>query len=207
MNVPIVCRAAIALIVACEVSGPATFKANFAHPCWPGGDSGVTIGIGYDLGYESRADLDREWPMLDAAVRERLSGVLGIKGRAAEAALDAVKDIDISYEAATASFELFTLPRYAAQTASAFPGAASAPPECFGALVSLVYNRGASMAGEKRREMAAIRDMIAAGNLASVPEQFEAMCRLWPSMRGLRDRRKKEADLWRTGLGLTPRGV
>lgn len=84
--------------------------------------------------------------------------------------------------------------------AASFPGCETLPPLCFGALVSLVYNRGASVKGDRRVEMAAIRDLIRAGTLAEVPDQFRKMKRLWPTVEGLRDRREKEACLWEGGL-------
>jgi hypothetical protein len=72
------------------------------------------------------------------------------------------------------------------------------PPDAQGAVLSLVFNRGASCAGERRREMRAIRDELAGGlALARIAEQCEAMQRLWPEVRGLRDRRVREAGLVR----------
>jgi hypothetical protein len=73
-------------------------------------------------------------------------------------------------------------------------------------LASLIYNRGASMDGDRRREMRAIREHLEARALLKVADEIEAMKRLWPNSKGLRDRRDREAALWRNGLseaGLT----
>jgi GH24 family phage-related lysozyme (muramidase) len=74
------------------------------------------------------------------------------------------------------------------------------------ALVSLVYNRGARLedreARQERREMRAIRDLLAAGRFDEVAAQFEAMTRLWDPAKvaGLIQRRRHEAKLWNEGF-------
>lgn len=194
------------LIIAAEVTDRQTYEQRYARPTWPEGDSGVTIGLGFDLGYETAAGLDRDWPMLPVDVRARLKAVTGMKGAAAKAALPKVAGITIPWDAAVESFRTATLPRYVDQTAAAFPGAAALPPRCHGALVSLVYNRGTAMADakgdtmERRREMRQIRDDLARGDIWSVPSRMRAMKRLWPTMAGLRQRREDEACLWERGL-------
>jgi hypothetical protein len=35
------------------------------HPYWPGGESGITIGVGWDLGQHSESELLRAWATLD----------------------------------------------------------------------------------------------------------------------------------------------
>lgn len=197
---------AVALIVYSEVTSRRVYEAKYARPTWPRGDSGVTIGIGWDCGYNSRADLDREWPALDAATRARLYPVMGAKGQAAKALCDALTGVVVPWEAAYATFRDATLPRFERQTADAFPGSIDIPPPCFGALVSLVFNRGPGMidraddAQQRRREMRAIRDLIAGGRLDEVPAQFRAMKRLWAGVGGLLTRRDAEAAMWERGL-------
>lgn len=195
-----VCQEALDLMILFEVTSQAVYEKKYARPIWPGGDSGVTIGIGFDLGYETGEGLDRDWPMLPKDIRSRLKTVTGLTGAKAQAALPTLRDIAIPWAAAGESFRTATLPRYVDQTVGAFPGCETLPPLCFGALVSLVYNRGASVKGDRRVEMAAIRDLIRAGKLAEVPDQFRKMKRLWPTVEGLRDRREKEACLWEGGL-------
>jgi hypothetical protein len=48
-------QAAIDLIVMEEVSSQAAYTKLYQGPTWPGGASGVTIGIGYDGGYSTPA--------------------------------------------------------------------------------------------------------------------------------------------------------
>ena len=53
---------------------------------WPGGDSGITIGLGYDLGYESAGDFETDWQvLLGAGDFTTLSQVVGLKGTDAQA--------------------------------------------------------------------------------------------------------------------------
>lgn len=206
---PPLCAAAVDLIIACEVTDQRTYERLYSHPTWPREASGVTIGIGWDCAHNDRAALDREWSALPDADRDALAAVLGLSGSKARAALPAVKHVVVPWGTAVQSFEAHTLPRYVALTLDAFPGAGQLPPECFGALVSLVFNRGTSMgtrgkpSWESRREMRAVRDLIATGDLAAVPAQIRAMKRLWPvGMDGLPKRRDDEAALWESGLPL-----
>lgn len=37
---------------------------NYSSPCCPPGDSGVTIGIGYDLGQKSESNFTKTWGSL-----------------------------------------------------------------------------------------------------------------------------------------------
>jgi GH24 family phage-related lysozyme (muramidase) len=74
------------------------------------------------------------------------------------------------------------------------------PGDCAAALVSLVFNRGASLTGERRTEMARIQELLRAGDVAKIPAQLRAMTRLWPTVKGLRRRREEEAALFESGL-------
>jgi hypothetical protein len=56
--------AAKKLILAFEVSNEKTYAERYQHPIWPGGRSGVTIGIGYDLGYASKDDVQTDWGLI-----------------------------------------------------------------------------------------------------------------------------------------------
>jgi hypothetical protein len=52
---PTVSQKAIDLIVFYEVNDEPTYTRRYTAPTWPGGASGVTIGIGYDIGYVTKA--------------------------------------------------------------------------------------------------------------------------------------------------------
>ena len=60
-----------------------------------------------------------------------------------------------------------------------------------------MYNRGADIDPKKdrRKEMFNIAALVAKGDLAGIATQLRDMKRLWPTVKGLRDRRDKEADL------------
>jgi len=76
-------------------------------------------------------------------------------------------------------FERLTLPVYVARTAQAFPGFDKLPLDAQGALVALVFSRGASMAGDRHKEMRAIRDLVPSGNLKAIADEIRSMKRLF----------------------------
>jgi hypothetical protein len=192
-------------IIGWEASGKATYQASLTRPTWPGEASGVTIGIGYDLGYQTRDGFVRDWSAhLTEDEIEALLPCVGVKGAAAESAARRVSsEVSISWETALAVYQEVTIPRYEEMTIKAFPGCEALPPDCFGMLVSLVFNRGASMGtlGDDRRlEMRLIKEAITAKDYGDVPNALREMKRLWPKMRGLRVRRDEEAAIFEAGL-------
>lgn len=189
---------AIAAILAWEVGSPADYA---DRPTWPGGDSGITIGIGYDLGYET--SLRDDWQSrLPADAVARLAAVRGLIGTPAMRSVGGLRDIVVPFEAAVAVFRDRSLPRETARTLVVFPGAEKLSSDSLGALVSLIYNRGASLIGDRRSEMRDIRDALADDRAGDVPFLLRAMKRLWPNTPGLRDRRDEEALLFESGLPL-----
>lgn len=194
------------LIVAAEISDRATYEKKYRHPTRPGGQSGITIGIGYDCGYVDAAALRKDWSgRIAQPMIQTLCGVAGLKGQAAQQRLASVRLlVDVSWDAALAVFRQTSLPAYLARTRSALPGFDALPASCKGALVSLVYNRGASftMAGPRYQEMRNIRTLMTARNFAAVPAEFRKMKRLWtaPAVRGVALRREREARLFEAGL-------
>ncbi|MFV3128722.1 hypothetical protein [Niveispirillum sp. KHB5.9] len=190
-----------------ETGGEAYYNRFACHPVWPGGVSGITIGVGYDLGQQSAAGFQQDWgTSLPAAAIQALLPVIGVRGGtdAADAQLQALvkglAGITIPWDVANQVFATDTLPTYEQRTIAAFPGADKLNGLCLGALVSLVYNRGPGLVGPSRTEMQAIHDLIVAGTPAGVPGQFRAMKRLWPSVPGLQKRRDAEADMFQQGL-------
>ena len=71
-----------------------------------------------------------------------------------------------------------------------------------GALVSMIYNRGASLSGDSRIEMKAIVDMVKNKDYEGIAEEIEKSKRLWESkgLDGLVKRREAEADLVRQSI-------
>ncbi len=108
---------------------------------WPGGASGITIGIGYDLGYESAGDFEEDWQaILGAGDFTTLSQVVGLKGADAQAKAPGLKTIKVKSADAEQVFLERSVPKYQALTQQAFPGVDALPADAQGALFSLVYN-------------------------------------------------------------------
>lgn len=195
---------AVNLIVACEVTGQDYFTRHYQHPEWPGGASGVTWGIGYDAGYASADKLTADWRQrVPAAVFTAMLKCQGVHGDAARVLLPSVRDdIIVPWPVAMDEFSNVEVPQWTQRVIAAIPAAANLPPDCLGAITSIAYNRGASftLAGDRYAEMRDIRDHIMAGNLRAVPDDIRAMKRLWPNVKGLRDRRDDEANLFQLGL-------
>ena len=192
--------ASLQLILDFEVSGGEQYyNKHLQSPIWPGAASGVTIGVGYDLGYNSSATITSDWgEHLDATTLTRLLTTQGKTGQTAKAALPPVKDIKIPWPPAFAVFQAVTIPKFTEAAHKAFPGFDNLDPNCQGALVSLVFNRGASMKGDRRIEMRTIRDLVPHKDYAGIAQQFRKMKRLWLGTdieKGMSRRRDAEADL------------
>jgi GH24 family phage-related lysozyme (muramidase) len=198
-----------ALIIEFEVTGQAQYQASYRKPIWPKGNSGVTMGIGYDVGYSSRERLTEDWSgILDASIIKSLEPACRVSGAAAAALISFLQHVDVPWTAATQQFDRFT-PFVAGETVSAFPGSQALSSDSFGALVSLIYNRGSAMESgaddskDRRSEMRAIRSHITAGTFDPIPGEIRSMTRLWqgdPNARGLLRRRELEARLFEAGL-------
>lgn len=179
-----------------EIGSPAYYRKRLKSPCWPGGDSGVTIGVGYDLGYVDSQRFIDDWSgQLPEAALKRLAKYCTIKGIAAKQKLRYLSDIEITLAKASAVFRTTSVPSYAAKARRAFPGIESLAPIAQTALLSLVYNRGASMKGERRKEMRAIRKLIKSQNYQAMADQVRSMKHLWEGrgLDGLLIRREREA--------------
>ncbi len=176
---PEVSPAAVALIVGFEIISPAYYTRRLQSPVWPGGASGATIGIGYDLGHASRQGILDDWashPQL-----QRLLPAAGVMGAPARQLVRSMRDVRTPLADAQRVFAAATLPTYDALTARAYANGWDALlPNARGSLTATVYNRGASMRGDRRREMRELRDTcVPTGDTACMAAQYRAMCRLW----------------------------
>jgi hypothetical protein len=188
----------IEAIIRWETGGESYYDPN---PEWPGGESGITIGVGWDLGHTHAGETARAWKgRINDAALALLVSVSTHKGTAAQERLPHVRHIAIPWAAALEVFREVTLPTWYLRTLRIYPQVESLPGDCAAALVSLVFNRGASLTGERRAEMARIQELLKAGDHAGIPAQLRAMTRLWPTVKGLRRRREEEADLFEAGL-------
>jgi GH24 family phage-related lysozyme (muramidase) len=171
---------------------------------WPGGSSGVTIGIGYDLGYVTVDQFESDWgPYLSGDALQRLKSAIGKTGISAKNRAPQFSDIKIKSQDANSVFINRTLPLHALRTEQAFPGVTELPGDAQGALLSLAYNRGTSMEGERRSEMRAIRDAVPKKDLQEIANQLRSMKRLWvgKGLDGLIRRREAEARLVESCIG------
>jgi peptidoglycan hydrolase-like protein with peptidoglycan-binding domain len=197
-------RAAFDLIVAEEVTSEAVYKQKYRRPEWPGASSGVTVGIGYDLGQTAAATVRGDWSgRVPQAMLDNMVSACGVTGTRARALTDKLYDkINIPWETALAVHEQRVLPRWEEKTRKALPNFDMLSPDCKGALVSLTFNRGPSfgMAGARYKEMRAIKSHMASEDFDAIPAEFRSMKRLWPKLAGLRKRRDTEARLFERGL-------
>ena len=163
---------------------------------WPGGGSGITIGIGYDLGFVTVDQFESDWgPYLPEEWLSRLKAAIGKTGIAAKNRAPQFADIKISPAHAEAVFFNCSLPLHGLRTEQALPGVSELPEDAQGALLSLVFNRGTSMIGERRTEMRAIKDAVPRKALQEIADQLRSMKRLWvgKGLDGLLHRREAEA--------------
>lgn len=190
---------AIQLILEFEIGGGKQYYEKFLqNPTWPEGQSGITIGIGYDLGYNTVEVFNQDWQKLGDVDQKRLSDCCGLKEDAAQERLDSVKDMIVPWELAWEVFNIVTVPKFYNFTKEAFPGFEKLSADVQGGLVSLVFNRGTSMQGNRRVEMRVVRDLVTKQNVKGIAEQIRKMKRIWLGTsieNGMTRRREAEADL------------
>lgn len=198
-------QAGIDLIVTEEDSGEKFYTKHYEHFEWPEGASGATVGIGYDCGYASAEQIKKDWSgIVSDETVAALMRAAGLKGeRAAEFVREHRDSVTISWDQAMAEFDNREMPKEEAEARAALPNYGLLPPDCAGAIDSLVYNRGAGgfhAIGDRYREMRMIRLYIASRQFNLVPAQYLSMRRLWPVGGDLWRRRGHEAALFQRGL-------
>ena len=198
--------AAFNLILAEEVSDKRTYEAKMMGFDWPGLQSGPTVGIGFDCGYNTVASIHAAWDgIISPAAVSQLCRAAGRQGSAAGIWTRANRNaVSIPWTSAVKQFRERTLPKWEDTTRAALPNCNKLSPDSFGALVSVTFNRGPSYSREGSRfaEMRAIRKAMTSEDFAAIPNYLRAMARLWPTMRGLQLRRNHEADLFLAGLAV-----
>ncbi len=191
------CPEAIDLVVSFEISSPAYYNRALVRPIWPGAASGVTIGVGYDLGHQIPTVIRLDWRGHEQV--DDLPDAAGVTGERARPLAQAMRHVETPLALAEDVFAASTVPRYWQATARAFPGIEGLGPCAQGALFSLVYNRGAAMAGAKRVEMREIRDRcVPRRDHQCIADQIRRMERHWFGTTieaGMSRRRQAEARL------------
>lgn len=184
-----------ALVLEFETGGERGYD---PHPEWPGGSSGVTAGVGYDMGYYSRSVILSDWAAIKANDRNRLAETSGKKGQRARELIPGLRDIFIRWDIATDVFDRVDVAREFDNAKRAIPGFLDLRPNAQAAWLSLGFNRGWSFSGPNRVEMRAARDLVPARDYEAMANQFRKMVRVWlgmPIERGMTRRRNAEADL------------
>lgn len=196
-------KKSIDLIIQHEVGGREVYTRKYQKPIWAGGDSGCTIGLGYDLGYVTEKQFFADWKGLNLNFLNALKRFCGIKGEVVKTMLRGeVLNVIIPYNMAYDVFVKKSIPKYYAMTKKIYPQLDELNEDTRGALVSMVYNRGAKLDGESRKEMKAIVDLVAKKDYEGIAEQIEKSKRLWEGkgLDGLVIRRESEADLVRDSM-------
>jgi hypothetical protein len=200
------------LILEFEVGGGENYYNKFLkNPTWPEGQSGVTIGVGYDLGYVNKAEFSEDWKELPKDIFDRLYKVVGIKGYNAKNLIRELRDISIPWELSLQVFNNKTVTKFWNLTKDTFPNFDKMPEDAKGGLVSLVFNRGNALEGDRRREMKLIRDGMKITNtfdqkaLSFIANQIRSMKRIWAGgsiEKGMNRRRDAEAKLIEESLNV-----
>ena len=166
---------------------------------WPGGSSGPTIAIGVDCGYYTKAELANLFSFLDKEQIKLIQEASGkIKGAGKEyTGVLRKAGIKVEWHDAERIFQELTWPKFSKLAEKAFPDLDQLHPDAYGAIVSLVFNRGTAMKGESRREMRNIRALVPDKNYKKIAAEMRSMKRLWEGqdLDGLLKRRDAEADL------------
>jgi hypothetical protein len=173
------------------------------RPTYPGGDSGVTIGIGYDCGYNTAAQIRQDWEgKVNSNILAYLISVAGFKGDAARRRITAnVRGFVIPIEAARQVFEQVSFPKFKSLTLSIYPKVIELNEITQAVIIGLVYNRGASFgergkpSWDRRKEMRELAPAIEAKDYKKIANLIDSMKRLWVGESvGLVKRREWEAQ-------------
>jgi len=192
--------AALNLILEYEVGGGRSYYEKYlSHPTWPGGASGTTLAIGVDCGYYTTSELDSIFNFLPPEQLKAIENASGKTGQAGREYVAKIKplNITVSWDQAIQIFDELTWPKFSRLAEKAFPGLDQLCDNAYGALVSLVFNRGTSMSGDSRTEMRNIRDLVPNKDYKRIAEELRNMKRIWEGkgLDGLIERREAEAKL------------
>jgi hypothetical protein len=197
-------KKAIDLIIQHEIGGRAYYEKALQKPTYPGGESGITIGLGYDLGYNTEKQFMEDWSnKINLNFINALRPVIGLKGEKARVMLKGeILQVRVPYVAAYEVFVQKSIPRYFNMTKAIYPALETLNEDTQGALVSMVFNRGNKIEGESRKEMKAIVQLVANKDYEGIAEEIERSKRLWEGkgLDGLVKRRESEADMVRDSM-------
>ena len=188
------------LLLQFEVGGGKSYYEKYLSKfTWPGGASGPTIAIGVDCAYYSEKELADIFSFL---TKDQIAKIQAASGKTGERGKEYTKElralgIVVSWEKALEIFEKLTWPKFTKLAEKTFPGLSHLHPDAYGAIVSLVFNRGTSLTGEKRKEMANIKNLVPKKEYKKIAKELRNMKRIWEDkgLDGLLERREAEAKL------------
>jgi GH24 family phage-related lysozyme (muramidase) len=194
---------ALALILEYEVGGGRSYYEKYlSHPTWPGGASGTTLAIGVDCGYYSPQELGKIFYFLPGNQLDAIKKASGKTGEAGKEYVKQIKplNITVNWDQAIEIFNTLTWPKFANLAEHTFPGLDQLCDNAYGALVSLIFNRGSSLSGSSRAEMRTIRELVPKKDYKGIAEELRSMKRIWEGrgLDGLLARRDAEAALVET---------
>jgi len=179
------------------------------HPYWPGGESGITMGVGWDLGQHSESELLRAWAALDLTTLGQLKIAIHKRGHDAEVLAPRLKAIAVPRNISLSVFRTSLADAYYPMTLRLFPRVETLPAEVQVALLSLVFNRGVLLGRDpdwskakeldRRWEIRRLQDDVKQRDLFAIYVHLGTMKRLWEKsgQRGLLYRRRDEQHLIR----------
>jgi hypothetical protein len=179
------------------------------HPYWPTGKSGITLGVGWDLGYHSANEMRRTWAELGPTSLEYLEKASGLKGRVAKDLLPQLRTIEIPKSLSLKVFQDSLEHNYYPFVLKEFPGIEKLPTDVQVAFISVIFNRGPLMGRDpdwrtakevdRRWEMRRMRVDVKDQDMFGIYAHLGSMKRLWDAAgpRGLLVRRRDEQHLIR----------
>jgi GH24 family phage-related lysozyme (muramidase) len=191
------------LLLKYEVGGGKAYYDKFLSKfTWPEGASGPTVGIGVDCAYYSPQELRKIFNFLpdnEIELIVKASGKTGQQGKEYTKVLRKA-NITVKWEDAIKIFEKLTWPKFTKLAEKTFPGLSDLCDNAYGAIVSLVFNRGTSLNGDSRLEMRNIKNLIPKKNYKGIARELRKMKRIWQGkgLDGLLERREAEAKLVET---------
>jgi GH24 family phage-related lysozyme (muramidase) len=193
-------KKALDLILEYEVGGGKSYYDKFlARPTWPGGASGFTLGIGVDCAYYTTQELEKLFYFLPEKQLEIVKNASGKKGLQGKEYTQKYKNsgINVTWEQAISMFNELTWSKFSRLAEKTYPELDNLCDDAYGAIVSLVFNRGSSLVGDSRLEMRKIKNLIPQKNYKEIAKQIRDMKRLWvgKNLDGLLSRREDEAKL------------
>jgi GH24 family phage-related lysozyme (muramidase) len=191
------------LLLKYEVGGGKSYYDKFLSKfTWPEGASGPTIGIGVDCAYYTPQELKKIFNFLPEAQIELITKASGKTGQRGKEYTKVLRksNITVNWEDAIKIFEKLTWPKFTKLAEKTFPGLDELCDNAYGAIVSLVFNRGTSLNGDSRLEMRNIKNLILEKNYNGIAKELRKMKRIWQGkgLDGLLERREAEAKLVET---------